>query len=42
MRASLAEAMQVARNPKALLEAFDALESQWAPPARTGFEKSAA
>jgi hypothetical protein len=42
LRASLAEAMKAARNPRALLEEFDALESQWAPPAHTGFEKSAA
>ena len=38
VRANLAEAMQVAANPAALLEAFDALETAWTPPARTGFE----
>ena len=42
LRASLAEAMRVARNPQALLAEFDALESRWAPPARTGFEPIAA
>jgi hypothetical protein len=42
LRASLAEAMKVAANPKALLEEFDALESRWTPPERTGFEASAA
>jgi hypothetical protein len=38
LRANLVEAMQVAANPAALLEQFDALESPWAPPERTGFE----
>jgi len=38
IRGGLAEAMQSAANPKALLEEFDALESVWTPPARTGFE----
>jgi hypothetical protein len=42
LRASLADAMKVAANPSALLEQFDALESHWTPPERTGFEKSAA
>jgi hypothetical protein len=42
LRASLAEAMRVAANPKALLEAFDALETPWTPPQRTGFEPLAA
>jgi hypothetical protein len=42
VRANLAEAMQVAANPAALLEAFDALESRWTPPASTGFERAAA
>jgi hypothetical protein len=42
LRASLAEAMKVAANPKALLDEFDALESPWTPPERTGFEKRAA
>lgn len=42
IRASLIEAMQSAANPKALLEEFDALESRWTPPERTGFEPAAA
>ena len=37
LRASLIDAMQVARNPKALLEEFDALDRPWTPPAETGF-----
>jgi hypothetical protein len=42
LRASLADALSVARNPAALLEEFDALESSWTPPERTGFEPIAA
>jgi hypothetical protein len=42
LRASLTEAMQVAANPAALLEQFDALESRFTPPERTGFEPIAA
>ena len=42
LRASLAEAMTAAARPSALLEEFDALESPWAPPLRTGFERQAA
>jgi hypothetical protein len=42
LRASLAEAMKVAANPNALLAEFDALESPWTPPTRTGFEPIAA
>jgi len=38
IRESLIAAMQVAADPKALLEEFDALESRWTPPERTGFE----
>jgi len=38
IRESMIEAMQAAANPKALLETFDALESSWTPPERTGFE----
>jgi len=34
--------MQVTANPKALLEAFDALESRWTPPDHTGFEPARA
>jgi hypothetical protein len=41
IRDSLIEAMQVAANPKTLLEEFDALESRWTPPERTGFEPAA-
>ncbi|UCE86071.1 MAG: hypothetical protein JSU66_17395 [Deltaproteobacteria bacterium] len=41
LRASLAEAMQVARNPADLLERFDALQTHWKPPERTGFEPAA-
>jgi hypothetical protein len=41
IRESLIEAMQSAANPKALLEEFDALESRWTPPERTGFEPAA-
>src|SRR5262245_22036035 len=42
IRESLIAAMQVAANPQALLEEFDALESHWTPPARTGFEPASA
>jgi len=42
VRAGLAESIQAAANPRALQEEFDALESAWTPPERTGFEKSAA
>jgi len=42
IRESLIAAMQVAADPKALLEEFDALESRWTPPERTGFEPAAA
>jgi hypothetical protein len=38
IRGSMIEAMQAAANPQALLDEFDALESQWTPPERTGFE----
>jgi len=38
IRESLIAAMQTASNPKALLEEFDALESSWTAPGRTGFE----
>jgi hypothetical protein len=42
IRESLIGAMQVAAQPQALLEEFDALESRWTPPARTGFEPATA
>jgi len=38
VRENLAAAMQVAKNPAALLEEFDALETAWTPQQRTGFE----
>jgi hypothetical protein len=36
------EAMNVAANPKALLEEFDSLESKWTAPERTSFEPATA
>ncbi len=42
VRASLTEAMQAAAQPAALLEQFDALESSFTLPERTGFEPLAA
>jgi hypothetical protein len=36
----LVEAMQVAENPAALQEEFDALDSSWTPPEKTGFEST--
>jgi hypothetical protein len=41
VRESLSEAMQVARQPASLLEEFDALETDWTGPERTGFEPPA-
>jgi hypothetical protein len=38
IRESLVAAMQAAGKPAALLDQFDALESRWTPPERTGFE----
>jgi hypothetical protein len=38
IRGSLVESMKDAANPRALLEEFDALETPWTPPAKTGFE----
>lgn len=38
LRESLIEAMQVASNPKALLEEFESLGTLWTPPDATGFE----
>ena len=38
LQENLFEAMQVAANPKALREEFEALHSTWTPPQRTGFE----
>jgi hypothetical protein len=38
VREGLIEAMKVASNPSALLEQFDAIESVWTPPEKTGFE----
>ena len=37
VRESLVQAMQVAKNPNALLEEFDSLDEEWSPPAETGF-----
>jgi len=37
-RENLAEALRGAPDPKALQEEFEALETVWTPPARTGFE----
>jgi len=42
LRATLAADMRAAADPEGLLEAFDALETPWTPPARTGFEPGAA
>jgi hypothetical protein len=41
LRESLATAMQVAPNPKRLIEEFDALDVAWTPLAKTGFEPAA-
>jgi hypothetical protein len=41
IRASVIEAMRAHRDPEGLLERFDALETRWDPPARTGFEPEA-
>ncbi len=38
LRASLADSMQAARDPRRLAEEFDSLETRWTPPERTGFE----
>lgn len=38
VRGALDVAIDGAANPSALREEFDALESRWTPPARTGFE----
>ncbi len=38
LRRNLSEAMKVARDPEGLRERFDALETHWTPPERTGFE----
>jgi len=38
LRQNLVAAMRGAAHPGALLEEFEALESVWTPPARTGFE----
>ena len=38
LRANLGEDMKVAGNPARLGEEFDALESRWTAPAKTGFE----
>lgn len=38
LREGLVAAMQAAAKPAALLEEFDALDTPWTPPSRTGFE----
>ncbi len=38
VRAGLKEAMRVAANPDALREEFNALDSSWTAPEKTGFE----
>jgi hypothetical protein len=42
LRENLAAAMQAARAPQGLLAEFDAFETRWTPPERTGFEPRAA
>ena len=42
IRASVVDSMRVHRDPRSLLERFDALETRWSPPERTGFEPAAA
>ena len=41
LRENLVAAMQGATSPVSLLEEFDALDTPWTPPARTGFEPAA-
>ena len=41
VRQDLIDAMQAVRRPERLLEQFDALDTPWTPPARTGFEPPA-
>ncbi len=38
IRESFLDAVKDASNPKSLLERFEALETPWTPPSRTGFE----
>lgn len=38
VRRNLSQAMESASDPSGLLERFDALETRWTPPGRTGFE----
>ncbi len=42
VRDGLVDAIRKAGRPGSLLEEFDALESRWSPPSRTGFEPIAA
>lgn len=42
IRKSLVDAMKIHRNPASLLERFDALETPWTAPERTGFEPAEA
>ncbi len=41
IRQSVVDSMRVHRDPAGLLERFDALETPWTPPERTGFEAAA-
>ncbi|RIL01430.1 MAG: hypothetical protein DCC71_17725 [Proteobacteria bacterium] len=41
LRDSLAEAVKVAPNPQRLLDELGALDTEWTPPAHTGFEPAA-
>ena len=38
LRENLVRAMQDTSNPKALLEEFESMATEWVPPERTGFE----
>jgi len=40
VRSALADTLRAARAPSGLLEEFDALDTPWTPPARTGFERA--
>ena len=40
-RSNLADAVKVAQKPSRVMEQFDALETPWVPPVRTGFESAA-
>jgi hypothetical protein len=42
IRASVLDSMKAHRDPGGLIERFDALETRWTPPERTGFEPAGA